>query len=156
MAETARPGASHAAGGHVYVSPSSYLSFGEHTFTRDESTMSEHMKFTPAERLILSNQYLIMEHLKAGGETDTWRMCREIVERGYEYEYEDFSNSIYTDTETMSVEESKEVYQILDMYWILERSYLEHQDRLHDVEPNQYCPVEMSAKLCIQWLHNKL
>ncbi|AUX31951.1 MULTISPECIES: YfbU family protein [Sorangium] len=87
------------------------------------------MKLTKLERLILSNQYRILEALypKQG-----YDRSREIVENGYEQDYERLAEHI--DDDVVTTEESKEVRDILHFHRILKQSY----DKLDDksgIEP---------------------
>ncbi|SRR6266516_3680182 len=80
------------------------------------------MKLTKIERWILANQYNILEKLYPD-EKEYYSKCREILENGYEYHYDEISQHIYKDSDTMSSEASQEVLDILHMFSDLKRSY---------------------------------
>ena len=71
------------------------------------------MKLTKTERWILSNQYRILEKL-CPDEADEFAEAREVVECGYEQDYGGISQHI--DKVPMSVEDCKEVVDILSMF----------------------------------------
>ena len=71
------------------------------------------MKLTKTERWILSNQYRILEKL-CPDEADEFAEAREVVECGYEQDYGGISQHI--DKVPMSVEDCKEVVDILLMF----------------------------------------
>lgn len=71
------------------------------------------------ERLILANQYAILERLD-NGNACSHRNAREIVERGYEHLYDTLTPLI--ETEVLPNEVSREVYDILDMFRAIEQS----------------------------------
>ena len=77
------------------------------------------MKLTHKDRWILSNQYRILEELYPD-QAESFEYCREIVENGYEYEYENITQLIYP---PMSVEECQNVWDILEMYEYLQQGY---------------------------------
>jgi uncharacterized protein len=78
----------------------------------------EAMSLSRTERWMLSNQYQILEKLYPE-EAESYAEIREAIECGYEAHYE--LPSIYA--ETMSEEECREVWHILDMFRALHDSY---------------------------------
>lgn len=78
------------------------------------------MSLTRHERLVLSNQYRILALLAPKDDRDHWNRCREIVDRGYEHDYRHLGDQI--DDDVMSIEESREVLDILAMFEALGRS----------------------------------
>lgn len=96
------------------------------------------MEITRKDRWILRNQFLILEGLAESEEDrEYWDMCREIVENGYEYHYEWISERIIEDT--LSMDESEEVLDILSMFSRLVTTYgrLSREDREEIVNPNK-------------------
>lgn len=83
------------------------------------------MSLTRIERLLLFNQYRILEVL-VPDLTDTYRMYQEILENGFEFEYDEILNNIYK--ETLSEESSKEIINVLVMYQALRRSGLPEEE----------------------------
>ena len=57
---------------------------------------------------------------------ESYKKDREIITRGYTIEYEDVFTEIYDE---MSVEECRYVYDVLDLYRVLIRSYDELKDK---------------------------
>ena len=97
------------------------------------------MEITRKDRWILRNQFLILEGLAESEEDrEYWDMCREIVENGYEYHYEWISERIIEDT--LSMDESEEVLDILSMFSRLVTTYgrLSREDREEIVNPNTW------------------
>ncbi len=80
----------------------------------------EGIKLTQIERLLLYNQYLILEALYPD-EAKGFQEKREIIECGYESHYNDLNLGIIE--APVSVEVSGEVMDILDMYAFLKSSY---------------------------------
>ena len=79
----------------------------------------ENLTLTINERLLLANQYLILEKLYPD-EADSIKQMRTIVEKGYELHYNDLNVAI---TECRLTEEAcREVMDILDMYRALSDS----------------------------------
>ena len=76
------------------------------------------MELSKQERLILSNQYRILENLYPE-ETETFRECRKIVEDGYALDYEEISRHIYNE---LNEGECTEVLDILSMHQALHQS----------------------------------
>jgi uncharacterized protein YfbU (UPF0304 family) len=77
------------------------------------------------ERLLLFNQYRILEVL-VPDLTDTYRMYQEILENGFEFEYDEILKNIYK--ETLSEEDSKQIIKVLVMYQALRRSGLPEEE----------------------------
>ena len=77
--------------------------------------MTEPTKLTRTERWILSNQYRILEML-CPDKADKIKMAeaREVLEHGFEVEYGDIS--LHIDEDPISIEECKEVRDILLMH----------------------------------------
>lgn len=73
------------------------------------------IKLTPEQRLILINQYAILERLYPEEESDYARK-REIIENGYTLHYSDLAQNVY---EEMTEEEQREVLDILTMYRVI-------------------------------------
>lgn len=71
------------------------------------------MKLTLVERWILANQYQLLELMDPENKTH-YEKVRNILERGYEFLYDDEACPIYQDT--FSFEEGKLVVDILDMF----------------------------------------
>lgn len=82
------------------------------------------MELNEKERLILYNQYEILKAVdpKYG---DMYRKFQTILLRGYEAEY----YQLFENDETFTEEKSNEVYDILDMFAMLYRSYLQLNDK---------------------------
>jgi len=77
------------------------------------------------ERLMLANQLRILEKLDSEN-ADEYRKDRDIIVHGYTIQYEDVFTEIYDE---MSVEECRYVYDVLDLYRVLIRSYEELKDK---------------------------
>ena len=86
------------------------------------------MKLTRIERLVLANQYKILEALYPE-EADYYKEAREIVEHGFELQYSWISENVYDDKDTLSSEECKEVIDILEMFDNLRYSYEQLKDK---------------------------
>ena len=74
---------------------------------------------TPFERLQLVNQFEILEKLNPD-DADHYAAKREIIEKGYTIRYEDVFSEVFDE---MSIAECKYVYDVLDMYRVLIRSF---------------------------------
>jgi uncharacterized protein YfbU (UPF0304 family) len=74
---------------------------------------------SPIERKQLSNQFLILEKLDSE-KAEYYAAQREIVERGYTIKYEEVFRDIYDE---MPIDECRYVYDVLEMYRILIRSF---------------------------------
>jgi uncharacterized protein YfbU (UPF0304 family) len=70
------------------------------------------MELTENERLIISNQLLILEKLDPD-EADGYQRQRKAVEEGYALHYGDLAAHLYTE---LPAEDCREVLDILDMY----------------------------------------
>jgi uncharacterized protein YfbU (UPF0304 family) len=86
------------------------------------------MKLTRVERWILSNQFLILEKLDRD-QAKHYSLLREVVENGYELNYDWVTEYIYGDSSTMSAEECNEVIDTLAMFDALQRSYQALSDK---------------------------
>jgi uncharacterized protein len=78
------------------------------------------MNLSFAERLILSNEYLILEKLYPE-RAEAYAECRKVLEDGYEVHYGDFMQHI--SPKPFSREKSREVLDILSMYEALNYCY---------------------------------
>jgi|SRR5216683_2620984 len=86
------------------------------------------MKPTFVERLILSNQYRILEQLYPKERKD-FAKAREIFEEGYESEYGSVTGHITDDKDVITPEISHEVHDILTMFEQLARVYKGLKDK---------------------------
>ena len=91
------------------------------------------MKLDKKERLILSNQLKILEKLYPE-ESDYYAQHRKALEEGYSLHYGWLFENIYDE---MSVEECKEVLDILDMYRAITFSYQKLEDK-GELESHSY------------------
>ena len=73
------------------------------------------MKLTRIERWILSNQLTLLEILDEENLAH-YEESRKIIENGYEYLYDGCISYIAPEDETISVQESRNVIDILDMF----------------------------------------
>lgn len=101
--------------------------------------MADRIKLTPTERLILMNQYAILEflckafpsHTREGNvvyhEAATYRRFQEILAHGYELLVSEITECIYD--LNLSSEEQREILDILDMYNDLQWSFDELKDK---------------------------
>ena len=80
---------------------------------------------SPVERLTLANQLRILEKLDTEN-ADEYQKHRDIIEHGYAIQYDEVFTGIYDE---MSVEECRYVYDVLDLYRVLIRSYGELKDK---------------------------
>lgn len=80
-------------------------------------------KLTKTERLILSNQYRILEIIDSEAKAH-WERSREAVERGYEFEYDRYCEI----SDPLPESECRMVVEILDMCWLLQRRLVELDD----------------------------
>lgn len=80
------------------------------------------MELTRSERWILSNQYRMLEKLFPD-DADHYAEARNILERGYEYDYDRLAVHIYDERNATTEEESTEVIEILAMFDSLKQSY---------------------------------
>lgn len=86
----------------------------------------ERITLTVNERLVLSNQYLILEVLYPD-EADRYKGMRTIVEAGYELHYNELFVGIAE--RGLTGEACREVMDILDMYRALNYSYKNLKDK---------------------------
>lgn len=84
------------------------------------------MKLSRIERLMLSNQYRILEALYPD-ERDSFANSREAIESGFEIEYDWHTEYIHRDVVT--VDECREVIEILDMFTALGRAFNDLGDK---------------------------
>ncbi|MCB2214394.1 YfbU family protein [bacterium] len=73
------------------------------------------MKLSRTERWIISNQLQLLALLDPE-QREYYEQSQKILENGYEGLYEDCINYIYPDDETFSIEKSRLVIDILDMF----------------------------------------
>lgn len=86
------------------------------------------MTLSQMERLILVNQYMILEKLYPE-EANSYALTRKALENGYELEYSDIFKNIYHNDETLSEEGCILVREILTMFSALKRSYNKLDDK---------------------------
>jgi uncharacterized protein YfbU (UPF0304 family) len=91
------------------------------------------MKLTRVERLILSNQYKILEFLDRQNASD-YASRRAIIESGYELHYEDSAQHISPEKHCLTEDDCREVIDILSMFRDLKQSYEALSDK-GGVEP---------------------
>ena len=84
------------------------------------------MKLDVKDRLMLANQYLILEALYPD-EAEHFASNRQIVESGYEIQYDAIVEQI--DPKPMSEAECRKVYDTLDMFRRLKHAYDELPDK---------------------------
>ena len=80
-------------------------------------------KLSKGMRLILANQYRILEHLEPEAKKH-WKLEREVMEAGYEHEYDRYP----TISDPLPESECKLVVNILDMCWYLQKRLAELED----------------------------
>jgi uncharacterized protein len=83
------------------------------------------MELSKIERLILRNQYAIMEKVDPA-EADSYKRAREILELGYTAEYSDIAEIV---SDEMAEDACEEVREILDMHRVLNYSYEALEDK---------------------------
>lgn len=83
------------------------------------------MELSKAERLTLIHQFRILEKLYPE-HAERYAQDREIIAAGYTVQYDDVFGSVF---EEMSDGECRYVFDVLDMYRILKRSYEELDDK---------------------------
>lgn len=86
------------------------------------------MKLTRTERWMLVNQHRILEALYPK-EKEYHKNACEALENGYELEYDGLCENIYKDADTMTLDECKEVVDILAMFDALKQSYKSLKDK---------------------------
>jgi len=79
-------------------------------------------KITRVERKILASQYTILEKLEPQ-RAQEHAESREILEHGFEANYEDVLQNIYDDPETMSAQECGYVGDVLQMYDMMQTAF---------------------------------
>ena len=84
------------------------------------------MNLSLKDRLVLINQYNILELLKPE-EKKHYANLLEVLENGFELEYETLFSSI--DNEVVSIQECKEVLDILEMFKALKFSFYQLEDK---------------------------
>jgi uncharacterized protein YfbU (UPF0304 family) len=85
------------------------------------------------ERKILANQYTILEKLDPD-HAEGYAELREILEHGFEADYEDVLQDAYDKPHTMSVEECGYVGDVLQMYDMMQTGYKNGQTQGVDPE----------------------
>jgi uncharacterized protein YfbU (UPF0304 family) len=80
---------------------------------------------TPLERLTLANQFRMLEKLDLEN-ADEYKKNRDIIVNGYTIQYDEVLTEI---DDEMSVEECRYVYDVLNMYRALIRSYEDLKDK---------------------------
>jgi uncharacterized protein YfbU (UPF0304 family) len=80
---------------------------------------------TPVERLQLINQFKTLEKLYPEDATD-YAESRDIIAHGYTIQYDDVFSEVF---EEIDIEDSKYVYDVLDLHRLLIRSYEELTDK---------------------------
>lgn len=83
------------------------------------------MNLTKVERIIISNQFMILEKLYPE-DANYYSTRRKALECGYKIHYDDIGEGYFDE---MSEDESREVIDILDMYRALTFSYQRLQDK---------------------------
>lgn len=83
------------------------------------------MELSAVERLLLSNQFRILEKLYPE-EADYYSSNRTVLERGYKLHYGEIFETFY---EEMSEVECKEVVDVLDLYRAITFSYRDLSDK---------------------------
>lgn len=86
------------------------------------------MNLNRVERLMLSNQYKILEALYPKEAKDYARR-REAIERGYELNYDWDLDYIYDGNDVMTKEECQEVFKVLGLFSALKHSYEKLADK---------------------------
>ena len=87
------------------------------------------IRLSRIERWVLANQYRILEALYPD-DAEHYKQAREVLEEGYEAHYGDIYTSLVRGENTLSGALCDEVQQILQMYWVLQRTY----ESLPDIE----------------------
>lgn len=86
------------------------------------------MELTRTERLMLANQYRILEKLDPD-DAKHYAEARRVVENGFELEYKTLAQNIYDGDEVMSEDECREVLNILQMFDHIHFSYERLEDK---------------------------
>lgn len=79
------------------------------------------MELSKLERYFLSNQLRILEALYPK-EADEFAVQREAVERGYSFIYDMGMDHIFDGNDAMTPEESKEVWEVMEMFLSIDRT----------------------------------
>ena len=87
--------------------------------------MTEGTKWSRLDRYFLSNQLRIMEALYPD-EANDFAVRRESIEKGYEIFYEIDMSYIYGGNDKMTAEESREVWDTMDMFDAIDRALKIH------------------------------
>ncbi len=85
-------------------------------------------KLTLTERWILSNQYRILSHLDPGS-SQHYNDAVEVIERGYELEYGNFTQQIAKDQEVMTEDRCRFLFDVLETFDRLEWTYQTLDDK---------------------------
>jgi len=80
------------------------------------------MQLSRLERILLSNQHKILEHLDAEN-ADYHRRCQEVLSDGYEAEYRRLYENVYPDEHCLSADDCREVRDIMLMYCDLQEAH---------------------------------
>jgi uncharacterized protein YfbU (UPF0304 family) len=84
------------------------------------------MTLSHTERWILSNQFRILEILDKDN-AEHWARAKEVIDRGYEGEYESVSQDV--DPDVVTEDQCREVLDILLMFQSLHRAYEDLPDK---------------------------
>ena len=86
------------------------------------------MHFSLTERLILANQYRIMELIDPES-SDHYGRIQDALRSGYELEYANLVSGFLQGADAMTAEECREVFDILDTFRVLGRAYDALEDK---------------------------
>jgi len=92
------------------------------------------MELSRKDRLILANQYRLLALLDKR-EAATYNRYVEILENGFEVEYENILQQI--DEDVLTVEQAREVFDVMNMFRALKHNY----DQLEDKEGINNYPI---------------
>lgn len=84
------------------------------------------MPLSRTERLVLANQYRILELLDTDS-ADAYKWLRGVVENGYERHYDELMSLI--ESEPLSAEECQEIVNVMDMFRLLKHAYEHIEDK---------------------------
>jgi len=79
-------------------------------------------EITRVERKILANQYTMLEKLDPG-RAEEYAELREVLENGFEAEYDRVLQGVYDETDIMSAEECRYVGDVLQMYDMMQIAF---------------------------------
>jgi hypothetical protein len=79
-------------------------------------------KITRVERKILANQYSILEKVDPD-RADDYAVLREVLENGFEADYDGVLRDVYNGSDIMSVEDCKYVGDVLHMFDMMQTSF---------------------------------